>query len=94
VPARSPESRHQINGRYGALRSWANTPDRAARTSRARRAGPGSIEYHLERLDSERFAGASEAQKLAAAEAARRAYFAELAMRSARIRRGGDDDAA
>jgi hypothetical protein len=86
---------HQVIGRYGGLKSWANTPDRTARTAPARRRSPSSIEWHYDRLDPVRFADASEAQKLAAAEAGRRAYYAELAMRSARARRrGGDLDAA
>lgn len=83
-------SLHQTAGRYGALLSWANTVDRTARTANARRRGPGSIEYWLERLD-DRFTNATEAQRLDAAEAARRAHFAKMAMRSAAVRsRGGD----
>jgi hypothetical protein len=81
----------QVAGRYGGLKSWGNTPDRSARTANGRRNGPGAVEWHLDRLDPERFKDASDAQRFAAAEAARRAYFAELAMRSARARsRGGD----
>ena len=77
-------------GRYGGLRSWANTVDRAARTAPGRLRSPSSLEYHFDRLDPERFGGATDAQKLAAAQAARKAYYAELAMRSAvaRSRRG------
>jgi len=75
--------------RYGALRSWANTVDRSARTRNARASSPGDVEWHLARLDPERFAGATDAQKLAAAESARKAYFARLAMKSARARRRG-----
>ena len=79
-------------GQLGGLTSWANTVDRTARTERARAAGPSSLEYHLKRLDADRFANATEAQRIAAAEAARRAYFARLALQSAasRRRRGGD----
>lgn len=79
-------STRQAIGRYGGLKSWANTADRTARTANGRRSGPGSIDWHLARLDPEKFANATEAQRLAAAEAAKRAYFAELAMRSARSR--------
>jgi hypothetical protein len=86
---------YRLASRYGALKSWSNTPDRSARTRPARSKSPGSIEYHLERLDPERFADATDEQKLAAAEAGRRAYFAELAMKSvAARRRGGAPDAA
>ena len=66
--------------------TWANTVDRSARTRPARSKSPSSIEYHLDRLGPE-FGDASEAQRLAAAEAAKRAYFAELAMKSAVARR-------
>jgi hypothetical protein len=76
----------QVAGRYGGLKSWANTTDRTARTARARRAGPASVGYWLERQDPARFADATEAQRLAAAEAARKAHFAEMAMRSAQAR--------
>ena len=74
--------------------SWANTPDRAARTANARRNGPGSIEYHMVRLDPVRFADASEQQRLDAADAMRRAYFARLALASAKSRQRGGNDAA
>lgn len=77
----------QLAGRAGALESWANTPDRAARTANGRSAGPGDIEWHLARLDPERFADATDAQKLAAAEAAKKAWYARLAMKSAQARR-------
>lgn len=74
-------------GRLGAYKSWARTVDRTARTRNARASGPGSIDYHLARLDPERFAGATDAQRLAAAESARREYFARIALRSAEVRR-------
>lgn len=77
----------QTIGRYGGLKSWANTVDRTARTAPGRKAGPASIDYWLARLDRERFAEATDAQRLAAAEAARKAHFAELALRSAKARR-------
>ena len=81
-------------GRYGALKSWGQTVDRAARTAPARRNGPGSIDYWLAKQDPERFAGATEAQKLAAADAMRRAHFASMALKSAKVRGGGDDATA
>lgn len=73
---------------YGAHKSWAQTPDRSARTRKARANGPSDLPWHVARLDPERFANATEAQKLAAAEAARKAYFAELGLKSAAARRG------
>jgi hypothetical protein len=88
-------SHRQTISRLGGYSSWANTPDRPARTRPARAASPASVEYFLARLDAERFAGATDAQKLAAAESARKAYFARMAMKSAKARRrGGPDDAA
>lgn len=80
---------HRRWGRAGALESWARTVDRSARTAKARAAGPASLDYHLERLDPERFANATDEQRLAAADAARRAYFSRIANRSAEVRRRG-----
>jgi len=82
---------HRAAGRVGGLTSWANTPDRSARTAPARRTAPGEVDYWLARLDPERFADATDEQRLAAAEAARRAYFARLSLRSAAARRRGGD---
>jgi hypothetical protein len=84
-------TRRQLIGSIGALDSWANTTNRTARTTPARDAGPGSLAYHLARLDPDRFANATEAQKIAAAEAGKRAYYSRLALASAKARsRGGD----
>jgi hypothetical protein len=74
----------QESGRIGALVSWANTPNRAKRTAPARAKGPGSIEYHLARLDPAKFADASTADRIAAAIAARRLYFITIARRRRR----------
>lgn len=76
-----------FSARYGVLKSWANTVDRTARTAAAREKSPASLAYHLDRLDPERFADATDDQRIAAAEAARRAFFAQMAMRAARARR-------
>lgn len=76
----------QLAGRYGGLKSWANTPDRTARTAPARRSSPSSVEYWLDRLGPA-FADSTESQRLAAAEAAKRAHFANLSMKSAAARR-------
>ena len=88
-----PETERQKIGRYGAHKSWAQTPDRSARTSNARANGPSGLQWHLDRLDPERFADATDADRLKAAEAARKAYYAELAMKSAAARRRGGDAA-
>src|SRR5262245_41695814 len=81
-----PRTHRQQIGRYAAAVSWSRTADRSARTRPARENAPGGIDYHLERLDPDRFADATEGQKLAAAEAARRAYFQRLALASAKAR--------
>lgn len=78
---------HAERGRLGAFRSWANTPDRTARTRKARAKSPSSDHYWLERLDPERFSGATDEQRLAAAQMARRAYFAELSIKAQAARR-------
>jgi hypothetical protein len=78
---------------FGANRSWANTSDRTARTRNGRAKSPSSVDWHIERLDPEKFANATPAQKLAAAESAKKAYYAELAMKSAVARRRGGDAA-
>ena len=77
---------HVLNSRLGAYRSWANTPNRSARTRPARAKSPGSVEYWLDRLGPE-FADASGKQRHDAATAAKKAYFAELAIKSAKARR-------
>ena len=81
--------RRQRWGRIGADESWSRTVDRAARTAKGRAAGPGSVEWHEARLDPERFADASPDQRRAAAESAKRAYYARLALKSAEARRRG-----
>lgn len=88
-----PSTPAQIASRYGAHKSWANTVDRSARTQPARHRAPSSLEYHLERLPA-KFDDATPAQRVAAAEAAKRAYFLELAAKSARARRRSSGDAA
>lgn len=79
-------TRRQNIGRYGAHESWARTKDRSARTRPARSSSPSSIEWHLAQLP-EQFGDATPAQRLAAAESAKRAYFAKLAIKSANARR-------
>lgn len=77
---------NNLDARAAAHQSWANTPNRTARTAAARRSGPGSIDWHLARLPSA-LDGASDADRAAAAEAARSAYFLRLAAKSAKSRR-------
>ena len=82
-----PHTEHVQASRIGGLESWANTPDRTTRTASARAASPSSVDYWLTKLDPERFAHATDRQRLDAAESMRRAYFARLAMKSAAVRK-------
>lgn len=86
--ASSRRTERQLIGAYGAHVSWANTPDRTARTANGRAAGPAELAWHVARLDPVRFADASDEQRRVAAEAARKAYFTEIAHASWRARRG------
>lgn len=79
-------AQHQLAGRKGAHVSWAHTVDREARTRAARAKSPTSVEWHLARLGPE-FDNASAAQREQAAESARKAYMADLAVKSAAARR-------
>jgi hypothetical protein len=71
-----------IAGRVGAYRSWANTADPSARTLPARSA---FMERFEREVDPEN--RLPEVEHARRAEAARRAYFTELALKSARARR-------
>lgn len=65
--------------------SWARTPDRAARTAPAR-------EAFLERFEREVDPDGvlDPVERSRRAESKRKAYFARLALKSARARRGGE----
>jgi hypothetical protein len=82
-----PETRRQQIGRVGGLQSWANTPDRAERMRKPLEHSPASVDYWIAKLDPNKFSTATDEQKLAAADAMRRAHFARLALRSADARR-------
>lgn len=69
-----PINERVLRGRLGAYTSWANTPDRAARTAPARAAHDA------------KFLAESDGDPLRA-EALRKAYFTRLALRSAQSRR-------
>lgn len=79
-------SHHVAAGRKGGHTSWSRTIDRSARNRTAHNASPASIDYHLARLGPD-FDDATPAQRLAAAESARKAHMADLGLRSARARR-------
>jgi hypothetical protein len=72
--------------RAASHRSWANTVNRTQRTRAAVSKSPGSIEYHLARL-GDRFANATDDERYAAAESARKAHMAQMSARAAEARR-------
>jgi hypothetical protein len=80
-------SDRSLSNRAASHASWANTPDRTARTAPARAAGPGSLAHWMAKLDVVRFANATDAQKRAAAESMRKAHYAKLAAKSAESRK-------
>lgn len=85
MPDLTPEQR-ALRARIAGLASWSGTVDRTQRTARARSAGPGGLDYHLARLP-EQFKSATDAQRRAAAESARKLYFQRIAYKSAKARR-------
>jgi hypothetical protein len=76
----TPEQR-QLRARAAAHRSWANTTDPAARTAKARTAARERFEHQVDPDGV-----LPEAERARRAESARKAYFADLAFRSARAR--------
>jgi hypothetical protein len=79
--ALSRANERQLAGRIGAHRSWANTSDRTARTAKARRAFEQRFEDQVPAEITD------PAERARAADHLRRAYFAELALKSAQARR-------
>ena len=77
-------STRQISGSLGAHESWARTPDRTARTAPGRRA---FLERFEREVDPDGTLPPEERAKRA--ENARKAYFARLALKSAKARAGG-----
>jgi hypothetical protein len=69
-------------GSIGAYKSWANTVDRAGRTANARKKMLDRFEHQVDPNGV-----LSPGERAKRAEFARRAYFRELAMKSAKIRR-------
>lgn len=75
-------SERALRSQIGAYTSWANTPDRPARTESARRAFNDRFEREV---DPEGVL--TPAERAIRAEHARKAYFAQLALKSAKARR-------
>jgi len=78
----NPAERSLI-AKIAAHESWARTTDPAARTAPARRAATDRFRKEID----EKYPGATEAQRAAMAESARKAYMLRLAIASAKARR-------
>jgi hypothetical protein len=88
MPTTLTDSDRRLYGKIGAHKSWANTSDRSARTAPARAAADRRFERQV---DPD---GVLEPHERALrAAAARKAYFAELALKSAQARRRRKGDA-
>lgn len=77
-----------LRGQIAAHESWANTPDRTARTANARRAMLDKFDRQVDPNNE-----LTPVERARRAQSARKAYFARLALKSARARRrraGGD----
>ncbi len=84
MPSRNPAERSLIAA-IAANESWAETPDRSARTAKARAASPGGLDYWERQVDpSGTLSPAVRAQR---AESKRWAHFQRLALKSAQARR-------
>ena len=79
----SPAER-RLKAQAAAHTSWAFTEDRSARTSRAREAAWARFEREVD--PEGKLAPEERARR---AESLRKAYFAQLALKSAQARRGG-----
>lgn len=78
----SPQSERSLIAQLAAHESWAKTPDRTARTAKARRA----LEDKFAReVDPDGLL--SPAERAKRVENARKAYYARLALKSAQARR-------
>lgn len=75
-------SERSLIASIAAHESWASTPDRAARTAKARKAALDRFEREV---DPEGILPTAERAKRA--EHARKAYFQRLALKSAQVRR-------
>jgi hypothetical protein len=73
-----------MRARLAAHESWANTPDRSARTAAGHKASPASVDYWLDRVDPDRTM--SPEARRQAAEAKRNAHMARLAFKASRTR--------
>jgi len=81
VPQRMSPAQRSLHARMAAHRSWAQTDDPAARTAPARQR---FLDRFVREVDPEE--KLPEKERLRRAGHARKAYFAALALRSARAR--------
>lgn len=88
MPAPLPSERSQIAA-IAAHESWARTPDRAARTAKARAALMAKFETEVDPNNE-----LTLAERARRAESRRKAHFARLALRSAQSRRKAKDAVA
>lgn len=77
-------SERSMKLRLAAHKSWAATPDRASRTAAARRASHHTRFVEQARRDNPTL---SEAQVTQIADSLKKAFYAELALKSAQARR-------
>ncbi len=77
----------QQRGSLGGHIRWSRTVNRSAATRPAREKSPASVAYWLDKLGPE-FNEATDAQRHAAAESAKKAYYARLSLRGVQARRG------
>jgi hypothetical protein len=86
----APQHERRLRAQVAAHTSWANTDDRAARTASARSAAMARFEAQV---DPDGVLSAAERSRRA--DHARKAYFTQLALKSAQARRNpGDEDVA
>lgn len=84
----SPAER-SLRGQIAVHESWARTPDRAARTEKARKAALDRFERQVDPDGT-----LPPAERAKRAENARKAYFSRLALKSAQARRARKGGAA
>lgn len=89
MPSPIPASERRLDAQRRAYASWANTSDRAARTAPARERLLARFE---DQVDPDGVLSPQE--RATRAEYARKAYFASLALKSARARRKARENAA
>lgn len=88
MPTLSPSER-ALRAQIAAHESWAKTPDRAARTAKARAAALERFERQVDPNGE-----LTPQERAVRAEHARKAYFKRLAFKSARARRRNAESGA